>query len=359
VILNLPLMLWGGLADAAFAGGTARTPEEITIYGDDFARWDHTRWLVAAELILPLGVGFAAEEDEAFVSYAFQVRAIVACEKDGRETKNVWEVSCTVEDVGLLVSAYRRAERERDRELVQRVLDQIDAKLTGMDVQMQVDRNGGITDVDLEGVTTDNERDRGIQESLRQVMGRVMAGFHLRIPDHAQRDGQWIETHSELMDLPSLTASRGSTMLVHVVSPYAGARLVQTIGQGTTAVHMIVQDKGGQAGSPFEQVSNADAALLSVSGAETELEMMYDMSATGVAMFDQETGIMTERVWAVHGIPTASGDVFSGPPYRNVGRLALLGQADRPDVGPSKQVAPPGAVLEGLDRWVDIEAHAR
>ena len=80
------------------------------------------------------------------------------------------------------------------------------------------------------------------------------------------------------------------------------------------------------------------------------------MSATGVALFERATGIMTERVWACHGVPTASGGVISGSPFRNVGRITMLGDADKPDVGPSVQVALPGYAGEGLEPWVNLEA---
>ena len=45
----------------------------------------------------------------------------------------------------------------------------------------------------------------------------------------------------------------------------------------------------------------------------------------------------------------------SGSPFRNVGRIVMLGDADKPDVGPSMQVAYPGHAMEGLEPWVELE----
>lgn len=355
--------------------------EEIIIYADDFARWENTRWLVTTELLLPLGTPFGAEKNESFVSYAFQVRAVVACDKEGKLSKNKMEVACKIEDIGMLVTTYRRWRREKDRELADRVLAEIDAKLTGAAVQMQVDKKGGVTNFDLEEVSADNLRERQIQEALRQIMSRVMAGFHLRIPDHAQRSGQWIEYGSELMDMPSLTSSRGSTTLVHEVSKYGENQLVQTSGQGSISVFMptpasdnpfdissldpntptVSGPAGGglgaaSLGGTAEAAEAAAEALLAQGGTESQFEITYEMTATGVALFERSTGIMTERVWACHGVPTASSGVISGAPFRNVGRIGILAPDERPDVGPTKQVAPPGRVVEGLDPWVPIEA---
>lgn len=352
------------------AGLAARddAAEEIVVYGDDFARWDDTRWLVSSQLLLPLGVMFASEQNLSFLSHAFQVRAIVACDKDNQLGRKKWEVSCEIEDVGIVVTTQINWRREKDRERVQTVLDEFDAKLTGLVVQMQVDENGGITNFDLEGLSVSNQRERVIQESLRQVITRVMSGFHLRIPDHAQRSGQWVEYHSELMDLPSLTASRGSTTMVHQVTPYDDLQIVQTVGEGTTAVNLPVYsrevfsqsaltDNGTVAeGESAEAPSLSGDDRASSAGNESEIELVYGMKATGVAIFRKSDGIMSERVWLVSGHPTASsGGGTMTSPFENAGRIMMLGENNKPDVGPSKQVAWPGRAMEGLDPWVSIE----
>ncbi|MEQ1504652.1 MAG: hypothetical protein ABMB14_20600 [Myxococcota bacterium] len=360
-----------GLAWAAPPGSPDDAAEEIIVYGDDFARWDHTRWSVQTELVFPLGITFASDKNLSFRSYAFQVHAVIGCDKDAKLSKKRWEVSCTIEDIGLLVTTQRNWRREKDRALVQTVIDEIDAKLTGIDVQMQVAEDGAVTNFDLEGIRADNERERSIQESLRQVMSRTMAGFHLKIPDHGQHNGQWVEYNSELMDLPSLTSSRGSTTLVHQVSPYQGMQLVQTVGQGTVSVALPaaattafsntapVDDGSSVVGSVGEgTTANADdPEEQNEGGGESELEVTYAMQAQGVAVFDKANGIMRERVWVVTGSPTAgSGGGVNTPPFRSVGRIQLLDPTAKPEVGATKQVAWPGRKMEGLDPWVGLES---
>jgi hypothetical protein len=365
---------------AAFAADKKDVAEEIIVYGDDFARWDNTRWLVQTELMLPLGVTFASEQNQAFFSHAFQIRAVIACDKDAKLSRKRWEVSCEIEDVGLLVTTFRQWRRERDREVVQKVLDELDAKLTGLDIQMQVDETGGVTNFDLEGLVADNSRERNIQESLRQVVSRMMAGFHLRIPDHAQRAGQWIEYHSELMDIPSLTSSRGSSTMVHLVTPYKdGLQIVQTVGEGSASVNLpsyskevfstsrtseaVEVDSGKSAGFGAVGGATADAPELNPipssdgPGTESDIEATFAMKASGVAVFRKSDGIMSERVWVVTGMPTASagGGTLSAP-FANKGRIQMLGENDRPNVGSSMQVAWPGRAMTGLEPWISIEA---
>jgi len=382
-LLALTALTWQGSAHAAEGVAVAdagAATEEIIVYGDDFARWDDTRWLVATELVLPGGVPFAADRNLSFVSFAFQVRAVVSCNKDDKLGKKKWEVSCEIEDIGLLVSSQRRARREKDREMVEEVLAEIDEKLTGLRVQMQVDFKGGVTNLDLEGIVARNDRQRLIQESLRQIVRRVTAGFHLRIPDHAQREGRWIEYNSELMQLPSATASRGSTTLVHLVTPYEGLQIVQMIGEGTTVASIPVaaaEDSpfgdssgqgaeisgGGDGGGGFGPVSelsvaspDAGAVALASFGNGGGIELPYSMHATGVAIFDRSNGVMRERVWAAHGFATASAaGGAGGPPFRNVGRLVQIVGDDHPSVGPTTQVALPGKTIEGLPSWIPID----
>jgi hypothetical protein len=375
----------GWLAAVGWAAPQDEAIEEIVVYGDDFARWDNTRWLVQNEQWIPLGIRFSTDDNHSFLSHAFQIRAVIACNKDAKLSKKKWEVSCEIEDIGLAVTTVQHWRRERDRALAQEILDQIDAKLTGMAVQMQVDEEGGVTNFDLEGLSTQNQRERAIQESLRQLVSRTMSGFHLRIPEHAQRSGQWVEYNSKLMDMPSLTASRGSTTMVHQVSPYRDLQLVQTLGQGTVAVNVpyttrdmfapsLNQDDpsatqassggslggalGGKASAP--ETSNQPEPQSTRAGggpnAEMEIPLTYTMNASGVAVLRKSDGIMSERVWTVEGMPTASsgGGVVTAP-FRNAGRIQLLGKDDHPDVGATYQVAWPGQKMEDLPPWVSVE----
>jgi hypothetical protein len=365
----------------ALAAPKSEAIEEVIVYGDDFARWDHTRWLVLNELWFPFGATFATEKNKQFDSFAFQLRTVLLCDKDGKLTKRRWEVSCKIEDIGLQVATLRRWRREKDREVVQAVLDEIDAKLTGLAVQMQVADDGGVMNFDLEGLLATNARNIEIQETLRQVLSRTMAGFHLRIPEHAQRAGQWEEYHSELMDLPSLTASRGNTRLVHLVSPVEDMQIVQTVGEGTVVVAIPVtqQDAFAQGTAPEVGVTSVDRAGGGGASADTpdttggegvsnaamgskresSIDATYKMGATGVAVFRKADGIMSERIWTVEGTATAGsagGTTSQPPPFRNMGRIQQLGEHDKPEVGPSRQVAWPGQVMEGLEPWVSIEA---
>lgn len=358
----------------ASALAAPKADEEVIVYGDQFARWDHTRWLLQSELMLPMGMDFASDENKAFKSFAFQIRAVVLCDKDLQLSKHRWEVHCKVEDIGILATSENRWRSERDRALAEEVLRDVDTRLTGAAVQMQVDDEGGITDFDLEGVDATTQRERRIQETTRQMMSRVMAGFHLRIPDQAQRSGQWVEYNSELIDLPSLSAARGSSTLLHQVSPYQGMQLVQTVGEGSVTVSLPSDardpftDLGGNAGDVANTSSRAGGGLgasapsapTAANGPagpqqrESGIEATFHVEASGVAVFDKATGIMTERVWQATGRATATYSWNLGI-FRNVGRIRKLEPDEAVDVGATGQVSWPRHPLEGLPPWIAIE----
>ena len=350
---------------------------EIVVYADDFARWDKTRWFVVNELILPIPVAFARDFNLSFASYAFQIRAVLACEQTHKMSRKRIEVDCTIEDVGIQATSQRRQRGEGDRKLVKAVLDEVDGKMTGLRVQLQTDFKGGLQNIDIEGLSTSNVRQRAIQETLRQVLMRTMSGFHLRIPDHAQRDGSYRETGSSLMQMPSRTASSGSSRLVHTVSVRPdGLQIVQSLGEGTTRITLPVGRRqqlsspgvqfdapsGGGGGISHPEIEAAEEVegpvLIGLTGGQTaDIEANYTLKASSVAVFEKATGIMTERIWTVQGVPTASsgGGGNRLAPYHSIGRVRMLQKDERPDVGPSIQVAAPQQTVEGLPNWTPLE----
>lgn len=390
---------WLALAWAVPSHATEEPMEEIIVHGDDHARWDHTRWLVTSELILPVPLSLGADTNQSFASYAMQTTLVLHCEQDGRLSRRRMEVLCEVEDIGLAATSLHYARGPRQQAIAQAVLDEIDAKLTGAHVQLQATSRGGVHQLDIEGVVARNARERLLTENLRLLLLQIVAGFHLETPPSARRTGPWIEHDSPLLSLPSLTASTGSTSLVHSISPYGDYQLVQTIGEGTTVTRLpnfevdtpsfdrlsvdlgsadlrptdlpLAKDTESRQGLPSAQPRDAIADMGAAAedspdlqaptlgrdaGRESDVELIYAFRHTGVALFDRDTGIMTERVWQTHGAPTASsagGTIHSA--YRNVGHLRQLDEHEQPDVGPTRQISLPGHEVEGLSPWADLE----
>ena len=406
--------------------------EEITVYGDLFARWDNTRWLINTEVALPYALTMHREENLGFRTKMFQIRAVLACSKEYRLNAKNYEVDCELEDIGIRMTSWDRwrsyqftnqrkafkaleeqgpleeaevvipdpkgmlvaeyvdlkpvrvpmpyygpklrdlgvmdvecevtldlnangkvknvyvqscpepfqqATEERlatwrfkptDQAVrtsltipfqvkVDKILHEVDERLTGAKLQIQVRDDGQVQNVDIEGLTSHDERTRRINETLRLILSRMMAGFDMKLRKwNNLSEGQWVEYNPELMAMPTpdFVASRGSSMLVHQLNKYKGELVVQSVGRGT--------------------ISYGDGAS----------ENFFSTKFNGVSIYDREEGYMTERVWSLFGTPTASSamaDGSAGAPYWHAGRIRVLGDTEQADVGATEEVAMPGA----------------
>lgn len=311
--------------------------EEIIVWGDLFARWDDTRWMITTELGLPVPLTLTKDEVDEFQASLLQIRAIFNCSKEWKLSRKKFEVNCEIEDFGMKAAMDHRRLKPSRIAKAQGVLDEIDAKLTGAAVQLQVAADGRVLNVDLEGLPRQNRRQSAAQETLRVVLGRLIAGYNLKMQRFNQlHEGKWIEYNSSLMSLPVEGRALGSNMLVHYLNRYKGHVLVQSIGKGSTQLTYERAQVPGQRGGVSQQV------------------MTYDLDLIGVSIFDDQEGFMTERVWAVNGKTTGS-TYFQDRYYFHAGRVTLLGAKDRPSCGPSTVVNGPKQSHPDLDKWVPIE----
>ena len=75
--------------------------ERIVVIADPFARWDGTRWFIKTEIGLPYSLAFYADQNWDFETSAFQIRTILACDKDMKLSKQKLQVHCTIEDFAI------------------------------------------------------------------------------------------------------------------------------------------------------------------------------------------------------------------------------------------------------------------
>lgn len=320
------LMAFGGSRAVAQDDATLYgEEEEIIVYADRFARWDDTRWLVETQLGTPRPITLMSETNTEMRVQALQIRTVFLCSKTWRLTRNRYEVDCSIEDMGLQAATY-----PDNSPNAQAILDELDSKLTAARFQLQVSADGKVTSIDIEGFDAitglENRRTNNTRETVAALLSRAIVGFHMRLPKGRQfPHGQWVEYNNPIMSLPSVSGTQGSSMIINQLDEYQGHHVVQTSGKGTI-------------------ISGDDAFFATVDG---------------VSIYDIETGIMTERVWALFGGPTSSSSVAAagaGSPYWHSGHITMLPDgAPPPDVGPTRQVCPPNRVIAGLPAWDPVE----
>jgi len=303
--------------DAKKGVHAVRADEEIVVYGDLFARWDGTRWFIATEVHLPLGTFWRADQNYVMRVQAYQIRTILACGKDWKLSGRKYEVSCAIEDIGLQAVVNESPKYKH----AQAILNEMDAKLTSARVQLQVRDNGRVTNIDIEDMPKPrNRRERDIQESIRQVLTRIVVGFDMKLrKSNFLSTGQWVENRSALLSIPSSTLSPASGLVVHQLNGYKG--------------HIVVQTKG-------------EGQIMEISGSQQDQEINYTAKLNGVAIYDDDEGYMTERVWSMSAQRTASTYQeygMTGGGYAHAGMLRMLGEEEKVDVGPTREVRTPKA----------------
>lgn len=344
-------------ADSTWTDGKT---QEIVVWGDPFARWDDTRWLIKTEVVTPYPFNFMKERNASVNVSGFQVETVMTCAKAWKLDRKHYEIDCRLEDVALQASLAGDTTDQRV-ETGNAILAELDAKLTGAAIQLQVADDGRVTSIDLEGLEKDTDRGQYIQETLRQVLSRVSAGFDMKMQKFNQlHEGKWIEYRSRLMTMPlpaKSTATQSNSTVIHYLSLYKGQVMVQSIGRGLVGVPPL----GGGAEQALVSQQDTSAASTAYGESERSFEMpstFYDTSLTGVSIYDADEGFMTERVFAVEGIPTASA-LFNTGKYWHAGRIRILDVDDKPSLRMTGVISPRGQPLPGLPKWVPIESIAR
>jgi hypothetical protein len=337
-------MWW--LAGAAVA---AEVSDEIVVWGDPFARWRH-RWTVQTEIGFHEPQVLFATNNEELSLAGLQIRAVLDCDVDFVLGPEAREVSCVIEDIGL-VARPRLNLRTNDA-----VLAEADATLTGATVQLQVKAAGQVPNVDLEGVPADNDRRRKRVEQLRQLISRAIGPFHLELPGAIRDGAQWHEYNSELFRLPTGTAGAGTREVVgtSTTGSFGGSTIAHYLNR-VDPQHFIIQSIGR---ATMTTESRTGSLSRSADGAASESSPPRDIIAMdmhGVAIVDLDTGILSERVWVVSGEATASSpNTILGVGWHHSGRLRMLRPDEVVDVGPT-WVARSSVRGDERPPWVPLE----
>jgi hypothetical protein len=295
-------------------------------------RWEsgeHRRWLVEAEVNLPTFLWFYADRITNTRLVAYQLRMVVDCTAVDQRAKGV-ELGCVMEDVSLSGAA-----SPTDQGLLQEVLDEVDGKLTGGTLQIVLRDDGQLVNFDLEEVVPldINRRTMLMQENIRLVVARAMAGMDMKLPKRGvAEEGLWPQYDAMLMIAPSSAGAYASSEVVHRVVERAGdAVVLETAGRG----------------------------ILSTAEAENN---KYDSELRSMAVFDTEAGALQERVWTVYAAPTAGSAIsegYAGIPYTQWGRIRMLDDDERPELPPSVELAVPGQGPSTLQQWRPMGVDSR
>ncbi|MBT3221172.1 MAG: hypothetical protein HN348_18985 [Proteobacteria bacterium] len=307
----------------------AQTPPVIEAEGLEWS-WEaqqHRRYYIETETQLPLFMWFVADRNKQARVAAFQVRTVLDCVATDPMGKKGWYLDCLVDDVGL-----RAASLQGDTGLLPPILEEMDAKLTGATIKIRLKNDGRVVQMEMADQDQLNRRVSQMNENLRLVMARVVAGFDLQLPPKGvARDGAWAQYQNMLLQAPSTQGRTGASEVVHGISKAEGSKVsLASSGRG------MISSGEETASGPLN---------------------MYDTRYEGVALFDVESGMLKERIWTVIGEPTASSQIATGAAgilYGQRGVLQYLAPNEMVEVGETVETGLPGATVTALQQWVPL-----
>lgn len=300
----LPLLAMPALASSLPPWETASADvfDDAALDADVFA-WDWSRthrYFIESRVQLPLVMWLTTPFNQQARIAGFDLRLVTTCDDARINTRRTVEVSCRLDDVALSAEGI-----DQDYKLLQPILTELDGMLTGSTVQLQIGRNGNISNVDLEGLDHRNRRTGQLIENLRLIVSRAFAGLDLQLPRTDEQ--QWAEYDSWLLRAPSINGSSGGAEIVHAAVTRDGR---------------------------FASVASAGRSVIFVGEGLNK----YDTRLTSEAKFDLRSGRLSDRTWTVVGGPTASSWIAfgaAGYPYVQEGRLVALTGDESWDVGES------------------------
>ena len=221
-VVAIGVLLGWILASTAWAaagseGATASAPSAVS--GLEW-RWsgEARRYRIETEVLVPSFMWFIADQNQQARVSAWQIGLVLNCGSAVPSGKKGWQVECGVDDVALRAAALPGDQATPDRpSVLQPVLNELDGKLTAAKVQIGLRKDGRITMVDIEGLERSNRRIGQMNEILRQVISRAIAGLDLELPEGGVSTPSWTQRSSQLMVAPNQVGTFGGTETVHRV----------------------------------------------------------------------------------------------------------------------------------------------
>lgn len=319
--------------------------EEIIVWARPFARFDDKRWHVQTEVITPMRQPFGTAQHQVW-SNAWQVEAIIHCRLDGSD-RDLRETICTIERAAVRVHVEKG--KSKDTESIRQMANW----LKGMRVQLQVNAKGRVPNLDLDGLSERNERERDLVLAQRTLLQQVQGAFHMEIPKENPIGASWVSYQEPILGMVSSFPGMSTVEVAHRIDPLDGHWVQQSSGRATSTIP-VPNPRAGMMCFPSDPDNNCPQGRVSEPPHLRDLEFTYALDLNAVSVIDPDAGYPTERVWSVLGSPTASSPGQPGD-YWTAGKLQMLQPDQVVPLGRSGLVAARGTRNRGgLLPWVSF-----
>lgn len=245
-------------------------------------RWDEPRrYAVHAQIDLSEGLRILAVRNLEAQVLRVDVDLYTTCGVSQPLGSSAWELSCAVDDLSLgALSAGDGVD------VVGAILGEMDERLSSASVVMNLTADGRLRALDLRNLSKDDDREKRIYETSRELMLRVFSAFDLQLPKKGDDRGKgtWSQGRVRSLDPISWNGVQGSAKATHTLTGLdAGVAAITTEARG--AVGDNVQVQVGDTSRPAN---------------------LFDSVLSGTASFDVTRGALLERSYATSGKPTPS-----------------------------------------------------
>lgn len=385
---------WGAPGEVAEAPDEAPPEVSVIVPSHPFARWDRTRWRVDAQVILPFPSPVYAATNFEVQAVAYDIRLVTRCELGENVGPRRKEVDCAIESAALSLAPW-----QRELKTAGKVLADNKERLEALTVRLQVTDDGRVTNLTLVNEQQWNRRTQVQYENLRQILWGAFAGFDLRLPKGGIRVGrQFVDKTSRLWWMPSFRTYASQALTSPAPSPvgnnigmamdapreapsdFGGSRGAgvptfdnqqQLIGTplvnqrpgaaNRTGFESLIAPSAMGRGDIVHQVNLHEGQYLIQSVGEGSVDLGLDQplvwrgNLSGIGIISAYDAILTERIWTMEMLPTASNVLSEGVegwPYRAQGKLRKLSDDEVSETGASAIVSPPGDQPRGaLPPW--------
>ena len=153
--------------------------------------WDKPkRFLLISDVNAPEFLLWQAEFNYQARVFKWRTNIVASCVPSDVGKKTAL-VNCHIEDISLQATSL-----PGDMKNLPKVLEDLDAKLSGASLQLELSMDGRVRSIDLEGIDKKRRRLTEIVETMRLVLARAIAPLDLQMPKKGTDGGTgaWIRS---------------------------------------------------------------------------------------------------------------------------------------------------------------------
>ncbi|MCO4746176.1 MAG: hypothetical protein KC912_15370 [Proteobacteria bacterium] len=314
----------------------------------------HRRYFMQAGIKFQSNLPVGAELTYDFAAQDMLMSLVADCEASATDKKGRTTLSCDIEDIALLGAPGNSTSAE----VVSTVLTEWQSKLSDATYLLTMSREGRILRGELTGITfrSENRRTGQISTAMEMLIDRVFASIDMQLPKAGKPwEEGWIGKNSQTMMIPTASGGAGGSKIKYSVDAVDGANVdVLTEGHGTmmegmdadksysfdsTGIGRFDAAAGHLVARAYRATGTLTASSISLPGRQTAAAA----TTTDVGAKEPGGSVGAASALNTQDAQFLSGGTYDPDVYLEVGRMYLLGDDEKPNLGATGPLLYPSA----------------